>query len=111
MPYDLPLPEPWAGRGWKAKIFDKEDGGAPHVTVLFRGVKWRIGLRDGKCLDTEPEERLMDPAVAEHVRGSLTTLVRAWDEMHPENPVWSEPEIEPPPKEPKKRGKTRRKKK
>jgi len=108
MPFDLPLPEPWASRGWKAKIFDKEDVGEPHVTVLFRGLKWRIGLRDGKCLDLKPEERLIEPAVAQHVRDNLAVLVTGWDRLHPEKLVYTPPEPEPEPEPPKKKRKRRK---
>ena len=94
MPHELPLPEPWASKGWKAKIFDLEGPEEPHLTVRFRALKWRISLRSGAFLDREPPGRDVPPAVVSHVHDNLPALVIAWDQMFPKNRVLS-PEPEP----------------
>ncbi|SRR6266571_1093730 len=55
MPFALKLPEPWASRGWKAKIRDRERLEPPHVTILHKTSAWRFELRSEKFLDREPD--------------------------------------------------------
>lgn len=90
MAFSLALPEPWASRGWKAKIRDRGRLDPPHVTLLHRTRAWRIGLRELRFLDDFPPPKAVPGEVYEFVEESLQKLREAWDRMYPENPV--EPE-------------------
>jgi hypothetical protein len=90
MPFALKLPEPWASRGWKAKIRDRERLEPPHVTILHKTSAWRFGLRSEKFLDREPDPRDVPEEVVGAVRSSLALLRQEWDRMFPENRVSSE---------------------
>jgi hypothetical protein len=90
MAFELTLPEPWAGRGWKAKIRDKERLEPPHVTLLHKTRAWRIGLRGLRFLDESPAPKEVPGEVFDFVGSHLSALKEAWDRMYPENPV--EPE-------------------
>lgn len=95
MPFTLNLPEPWASRGWKVKIRDRERLEPPHVTILHRTRAWRFDLRSEKFLDKEPDPKEVPKQVAVEVRSNLTLLRQEWDRMFPENPLFSqEPEDE-----------------
>ena len=43
MPFNLDLPEPWASRGWRVKIRDRERLEPLHATILQRTRAWRFG--------------------------------------------------------------------
>jgi hypothetical protein len=93
VPFDLPLPEPWASQRWKAKIRDGERLEPPHVTIIQRTKAWRFNLRTGEFMDGEPPPGLVPEEVVAHVRAQIEALRRAWDERYPENPV--RPQEEP----------------
>lgn len=92
MPFVLPLPEPWKSRGWKAKIAEKERLEPPHVTLYCRSWRWRVGLRDGRVMDPEPDPAEVPRDLLTVVRESLPLLVAAWDAKYPNNPVCSKEE-------------------
>lgn len=89
MTFQLELPEPWASRGWKAKIRDRERLEPPHVSILHRSRTWRFGLRCGQFLDSEPSPGDVPSEVTDAVRLVLPVLRHAWDTMYPRNPVSS----------------------
>lgn len=90
MAFKLNLPEPWAYRGWKVKIRDRERLEPPHVTILHKTRAWRIDLRSEKFLDKEPNAEEVPKAVVAEVLSNLTLLRHEWDGMFPENPVFSQ---------------------
>jgi hypothetical protein len=89
VPFSLVLPEPWASRGWKAKIRDRERLEPPHVTILHGTRAWRLDLRSEQFLDREPEPRDLPTEIVDVVRANLPLLRGEWDRMFPENPVFS----------------------
>ena len=90
MPFALNLPEPWATRGWKVKIRDRERLEPPHVTILRRTRAWRFDLRSERFLDKEPDPNEVPKEVVSEVRSNLTLLRQEWDRMFPENRVFSQ---------------------
>ena len=90
MPFALNLPEPWATRGWKVKIRDRERLEPPHVTILRRTRAWRFDLRSERFLDKEPDPNEVPKDVVSEVRSNLTLLRQEWDRMFPENRVFSQ---------------------
>src|SRR2546425_12809991 len=54
VPFTLNLPEPWASRGWKVKIRDRERLEPPHGTILQKTRAWRFDLRSDEFLDKKP---------------------------------------------------------
>jgi hypothetical protein len=90
MPFALELPEPWRSRGWKAKIAERERVEPPHVTISHRTRRWRLGLRDGEFLDTEPDPADVPRDLVTTVRAKFPALRSAWDRMYPHNPVSSD---------------------
>ena len=90
MPFALNLPEPWATRGWKVKIRDRERLEPPHVTILRRTRAWRFDLRSERFLDKEPDPNEVPKEVVSEVRSNLTLLRQEWDRMFPENRVSSQ---------------------
>ena len=89
MPFALALPEPWANRGWKAKIRDRERLEPPHVTVLYKARAWRFDVRSGTFLDREPDPKEIPEEIVEALRSNLELLRQEWDRMFPRNPVLS----------------------
>lgn len=89
MPFALTLPEPWASRGWKAKIRDRERLEPPHVTVLYKTSAWRFDLRTEAFLDKEPSPKDVPEEVIGAVRSKLTLLRQEWDRMYPANRISS----------------------
>jgi len=87
MPFDLPLPAPFASRGWRAKIRDRERLEVPHITVLFKTRSWRIGLRDLAFLDRAPPPREVPRVVLNAVAAEIEAARDAWNAMYPSNPV------------------------
>jgi hypothetical protein len=73
VPFALTLPEPWANRGWKAKIRDRERLEPPHVTVLYKTSAWRFDLRTEAFLDKEPSPKDVPEEVIGAVRSNLLT--------------------------------------
>jgi hypothetical protein len=88
--FTLNLPEPWATRGWKVKIRDRERLEPPHVTILRRTRAWRFDLRSERFLDKEPDPNEVPKEVVGEVRSNLTLLRQEWDRMFPENRVFSQ---------------------
>ncbi len=89
MPFKLDLPEPWASRGWKVRIYDRERLEPPHVTILRKTSAWRFGLRSEGFLDKDPDPGEVPPEVLAEIRLNLERLRKEWDRMFPENPVFS----------------------
>jgi hypothetical protein len=87
MPFVLTLSEPWASRGWRAKIRDRERLEPPHVTILYRTRAWRLDLRSARLLDKEPAPGDVPRGLLDEIRKHLALLRREWDRMFPENPV------------------------
>ena len=99
MAFQLGLPAPWASRGWKAKIRDRERMEPPHVSIIFKGNTWRLNLRTGDLLDKEPAPADLPKDLVAVIRSSFPSLIEAWDRMYPENPVIScKPSHSPGPK-------------
>ncbi len=87
MAFALTLPEPWANRGWKAKIRERLE--PPHVTVLYKTSAWRFDLRTEAFLDKEPSPKDVPDEVIGAVRSNLALLRQEWDRMYPENCIYS----------------------
>jgi hypothetical protein len=90
VPFTLTLPEPWASRGCKVKIRDRERVEPPHVTILHRTRAWPFDLGRGSFLDREPDRRHVPEEVLDTVRANLPVLRTQWDRMFPENPVFTQ---------------------
>ena len=89
------LPEPWASRGWRLKIRDKERVEPPHVTLMFRTRSWRFGLRSAAFLDREPDPAEVPRGFVTCLTANLDRYIQGWDSMYPEHPVRSqEPDSE-----------------
>ena len=84
MAFSLSLPEPWASRGWKAKIRDKERLEPPHVTVLHKTRAWRIGLRELGFLDASPQAKNVPDELCAYVEENSKVFRDAWNRMYPE---------------------------
>jgi len=89
VPFALTLPVPWASRGWKAKIRDRERLEPPHVTILYKTSAWRFDLRTEAFLDKEPSPKDVPEEVIGAVRSNLTLLRQEWDRMYPANRISS----------------------
>ena len=87
MPETVRLPDPWEGRGWRLKIYDREIREPPHATLIHRTGKWRWDLRRQRFMDREPSSRLVPQELAESIRKVHEQLVAAWDRRYPDNPV------------------------
>jgi len=90
MAYSLDLPPPWNDRGWKVKIQDRERTEEPHVTIIQRRFKWRLSLRTGRFLDSDPDPKDVPKDLADEVLRCREELVTEWDEMYPLNPIESQ---------------------
>lgn len=87
MPFSLSLPEPWAARGWKVKIRDRERLEPPHATILYKMKAWRFDLRSQTFLDSDPEPREVPEEITVAARSSLAVLRLQWNRIYPQNPV------------------------
>jgi hypothetical protein len=87
MPFTLTLPEPWAARGWRVKIRDRERLEPPHVTILHRTRAWRLDLRSERMLDKAPDPRDVPKEILDEIRKRRALLCQEWNRMFPENPV------------------------
>ena len=87
MAFSLPLPAALAAEGWKVKIRDRERCETPHATIIRRMKSWRVSLRDLEPLDRSPLPRDVPDAVMGEIEAGLPQLIRAWNQMYPENPV------------------------
>jgi hypothetical protein len=91
VPFDLPLPVAIRRARWKVKIRDKETREPPHVTILRGTRAWRINLRTGEFMDTQPSPSEVPAPIVTLIRQTAIwrQLCAAWDEMYPNNPVSS----------------------
>ena len=71
------------------KVRDRERVEPPHVTVLFKTVSWRFGLRELDFLDGKPSPSGVPSEIVEHLVACAVrcAAARAWDNMYPHNPV------------------------
>jgi hypothetical protein len=90
MAFALALPSQWAHQGWKVKIRDDERNETPHATFLRKREAWRMSLRTGDFLDVEPDPADVPEELVEHVWGKRQALRTRWNDMYPENPVFSQ---------------------
>lgn len=90
MPFTLPLPAEWSDQEWKVKIFGDERNEEPHVTIIRKTQRWRVSLRTGEFLDRTPPPRDVPAGLAEWIWKRRRTLRNRWNEMYPENPVFSQ---------------------
>jgi 2'-5' RNA ligase len=90
MAFALALPSEWASQGWKVKIRDDERNETPHVTFLRRRQAWRMSLRTGAFLDSEPDPSDVPDELVERVWIKRSVLRHSWNLMYPENPVFSQ---------------------
>ena len=81
MPFNLDLSEPWASRGWRVKIRDRERLEPPHVTILQRTRAWRFDRRSEKFLDKDPDPAEVPKDVVKEIRSNLGRLRQAWDRI------------------------------
>lgn len=89
MAQSFTVPEPWAARGWRFKIRDKERVEPPHVTVLHRTRSWRFGLRERAFLDDEPPGRDVPKSLIRELESRVDEFAAVWDRLYPKNPVKS----------------------
>ena len=86
MPFVLPLPAKCPE--WTAKIHDREQLEAPHITIYSPdGRKWRWSLREPGFLDTDPDPRHVHRDVVATLELNLGLMCDEWDARFPENPV------------------------
>jgi 2'-5' RNA ligase len=90
MAFALALPGRWAHEGWKVKIRDDEPSKQPHVTLLRKRQSWRMSLRTGVFLESDPDPAQVPEELVEYVWGRRQVLRTRWNEMYPENPVFSQ---------------------
>lgn len=90
MAFALGVPVQWASQGWKVKIRDDERNEVPHATFLRRRQAWRMSLRSGEFLDSEPDPREVPRELADYAWGKRQALRHSWNAMYPENPVFSQ---------------------
>ena len=94
MPFSLRLPKRFNDGGWKVKIWDAEGPETPHATFILGRQCFRFDLRAGRFLDRQPDPRGVPRKLVDFAMQRLAVLRSAWDRMHPENPVTSEPNDE-----------------
>jgi len=87
--FNLRLPDGLRKARWKVKVRDKETREPPHVTII-RGTKaWRIDLRTGVFMDTEPDPSEVSGEIVHLIKEDATwqRLCKEWDRTYPSNPV------------------------
>lgn len=89
MPFELSLPPHLKRARWRVKIREKETREPPHVTILRRTQAWRLNLRTGEFMDSEPDPRDVSPEVLDHVTAehNWRRLCDEWDKKYPNNTV------------------------
>jgi hypothetical protein len=90
MAHVLELPDEWRTQGWKVKIRDDERNETPHATFLRKRQAWRLSLRAGAFMDSDPDPARVPRELLDHVWSRRADLHRAWDAIYPENPVFSQ---------------------
>lgn len=88
MPYILQLLQALRQAGWKVKIHDFERLEPPHITIYHKMRKWRVSLRDGGFLDRGDRWSQIEVGVRQEIESNWDLLIREWDAIHPDNPVW-----------------------
>ena len=86
----IPLGEPWASRGWRLKIRDREIREPPHATLFGPQGTWRWDLRRQRFMDRAPDPRLVPQELVELLRSSRLLLAGSWNRLYPDNPVSGE---------------------
>jgi hypothetical protein len=89
MAQEFVVPAPWAKRGWRLKIRDRERVEPPYVTLLCKTRSWRFGLRERAFLDADPPERDVPGEMVRNLEDRIDEFAAVWDSLHPENPVKS----------------------
>ena len=94
MPYELPLPTSLKSQRWKIKVWDKELGEDPHVTIICKTRWWRWALRDQEFMDTSPDPSLIPKEVLAELTKpeNYREMCLAWNRIHPNDPVVVPPE-------------------
>lgn len=90
MAFALAVPRTWASQGWTVKIRDDERCRTPHVALLRKMQSWRMSLRTGAFLASDPDPAEVPDELVEYVWGRRQVLRTRWNEMYPENPVFSQ---------------------
>jgi hypothetical protein len=86
MSYDMPLPGKW--KPWKVKIFDNELlCEEPHVTIIFKAIRWRYSLRTKTFLDKEPNPKDVASEVVAAIEAQFAKLCKEWNARFPTNPA------------------------
>lgn len=91
MPFDLLLPPALRSARWKVKIRDKETREPPHVTILRGTQAWRLNLRSGEFMDSQPDPTEVPDELVALVKDAENwqLLCDEWDRKYPTNPVVS----------------------
>ncbi len=96
MAFNLRLPDALRKARWKVKIRDKETREPPHATIIRGTDAWRINLRTGQFMDTQPDPSDVPSEIIDLIEEEETwqQLCDEWDGMYPNNPVSGEDENE-----------------
>jgi hypothetical protein len=96
MPYELGLPAHLESQRWKVKVFDKELGEEPHVTIVFKTRWWRWALRSRDFMDTSTDPKDVPKEIIKHLvkEENYRDMCIGWNSVHPNNPVDVPPEAE-----------------
>lgn len=93
MPYVLPLPASWGP--WKVKIFDNELlCEEPHVTIIFKTMRWRYSLRSKAFLDKQPNPKDVPGGIVIEIEARFKKLCEEWNARFPTNPATEDEEEE-----------------
>jgi hypothetical protein len=87
MPYDLPLPKSLKKQRWKVKIWDREIGEDPHVSIVYKTTWWRWAIRDKTFMDASPDPSDIPQEVLDAISENYRQLCLAWNRIHPSDPV------------------------
>lgn len=87
MPYELPLPPKLKSERWKVKIWDKEIGEDPHVTIVRKTVFWRWAIRSKSFMDATPDPSEIPKEILVLLSENYRLLCLGWNEVHPDDPV------------------------
>jgi hypothetical protein len=87
VPDSLRLPKTLRVAGWKVKIQEKETVESPHVAILRRTQKWRLGLRDHQFMDPSPDPSFVPEELLSEINRNWNWLCSRWNRKYPHNPV------------------------